>query len=105
MAETWTVLRLIQWTGEYFGKKGVDAAEGRQGRVVAPDIAADALAVAKANVEALGVAAQVELRQGDLFAPVGGARFEIIVSNPPYVAEGALPGLPREVQREPRLAL
>ena len=81
------------------------AAERPQVRAVATDLSADALAVARENVEALGVAARVELRQGDLFAPVGDARFDVVVSNPPYIAEGAFAGLPREVQREPRLAL
>jgi release factor glutamine methyltransferase len=81
------------------------AAERPHWRVLATDISSDALAVAKANVEALGVADRVELRQGDLFAPAADMRFHAVVSNPPYIAAGALPTLPREVQREPHLAL
>jgi release factor glutamine methyltransferase len=46
------------------------------------------------------------VRQGDLFAPVATeAPFDAVVSNPPYVRTGDLPGLQAEVRREPRLAL
>jgi release factor glutamine methyltransferase len=48
----------------------------------------------------------VTFLEGDLFAPVPpGARFDVIVSNPPYLPSAELPGLSREVRREPRLAL
>jgi len=73
-------------------------------RVVATEISPEALAVARENAEALG--ARVELLEGDLDAPVAaGERFDVIVSNPPYVPSGEIPGLAREVRREPRLAL
>lgn len=73
-------------------------------RVVATDLSPAALAVARANAEALGAA--VELREGDLDAPVpAGERFDVVVSNPPYVPSGEIEGLSREVRREPRLAL
>jgi release factor glutamine methyltransferase len=73
-------------------------------RVVATDLSPAALAVARENAAALGAA--VELLAGDLFAPVpADARFDVIVSNPPYVPSGELPGLSREVRREPSLAL
>ncbi len=87
------------------GILAVSLALGRAGaRVTAVDLSADALAVARANAEALGAA--VELLQGDLLAPVpAGARFDVIVSNPPYIPTGELAGLQREVKREPRLAL
>ncbi|QIM54487.1 peptide chain release factor N(5)-glutamine methyltransferase [Hydrogenophaga crocea] len=55
-------------------------------RVTATDASADALAVARANAERLGLA--VALRQGAWLAAVPGERFELIVSNPPYIAEG-----------------
>jgi len=81
-------------------------AERPQVRVLATDLSPDALEVARANVSALGLAERVALVQGDLFAPVDPAqRFEVIVANPPYVAEPAMASLPREVLREPRLAL
>ena len=73
-------------------------------RLTAVDLSADALAVARANAAALS--ATVEFLQGDLFAPVpAGRRFDVVVSNPPYVPTGELTGLSREVRREPRLAL
>src|SRR5690606_35093831 len=74
--------------------------------VWAVDLSTDALEVAALNAERLGVGPRVTLRQGDLFAGLPeDARFELIVSNPPYVSSGELPTLQREVQREPRLAL
>src|SRR5512145_2849942 len=73
-------------------------------RVLATELSPDALRVARENVAALGAA--VELLEGDLFAPLpAGARFDVVVSNPPYVPSGELPGLSREVRREPALAL
>ena len=44
-------------------------------------------------------------REGDLWAAVGDQVFDVVVSNPPYIATGELAGLDREVQREPKLAL
>ena len=73
-------------------------------RVVATEISPEALRVARENAEALG--ARVELLEGDLDAPVSaGERFDLIVSNPPYVPSGEIEGLAREVRREPRIAL
>ena len=74
-------------------------------RVVAVDLSPDAAALARENAAALG-AANVEVLEGDLYAPVpAGARFDVVVANPPYVPTGELPGLARELHREPRLAL
>jgi release factor glutamine methyltransferase len=81
------------------------AAERPQARVIATDVSPDALAVAAENVATLGVSDRVELRQGDLFAPLEGQRFDVVVSNPPYIAEAVVKTLSAEVQREPRLAL
>jgi release factor glutamine methyltransferase len=73
-------------------------------RVLATDRSEDALAVARENAAALG--ARVELAAGDLWAAVpGDERFDVVVSNPPYVPARELAGLPREVRREPSLAL
>jgi release factor glutamine methyltransferase len=73
-------------------------------RVVATEISPEALAVARENATALG--ATVELLEGDLDAPVAaGERFDLILSNPPYVPSGEIEGLSREVRREPRIAL
>ena len=73
-------------------------------RIVATDISAEALAVARGNAAALGLA-RVELIQGDWLACLPGRRFHLLVSNPPYVAAGD-PALSQpELAREPRLAL
>jgi len=87
------------------GALAISLALARPGaRVTAVDLSPDALAVARLNAEALG--ATVELLQGDLFASVPPElRFDVVVSNPPYVPSGELPGLSREVRREPALAL
>ncbi|MBN1206584.1 MAG: peptide chain release factor N(5)-glutamine methyltransferase [Myxococcaceae bacterium] len=82
------------------------AAERPQASVLATDLSPDACALARENAEALGVGARVTILQGDLFAPVPeDARFPLIVSNPPYIASGEIPGLSAEVRREPNLAL
>jgi release factor glutamine methyltransferase len=73
-------------------------------RIVATDISADALAVARANAAALGLA-RVEMVQGDWLTCLRERRFHLLVSNPPYVAAGD-PALGQpELLREPRLAL
>lgn len=71
--------------------------------VVATDRSEDALAVARANAEALGLA--VEFRAGDLLDPLRGATFHALVANLPYIPTGDLAGLPAAVQFEPRAAL
>ena len=72
--------------------------------IVATDISGDALSLARENAAALG--AEVRFVQGDLFAPVAGERFELIVSNPPYIPTAELAELPHEVTGfEPSLAL
>lgn len=72
-------------------------------RVVACDLSADALQVARQNAHQLD--ANVTFRQGDLWDAVPETRFDVIVSNPPYIASGELPGLQQEVRREPAMAL
>ncbi|HEY1815035.1 MAG TPA: peptide chain release factor N(5)-glutamine methyltransferase [Kofleriaceae bacterium] len=72
-------------------------------RVIATELSADAAKVARQNVAKHGFA--VEVREGDLWAPVAGERFELIVSNPPYVATAVIDTLAPEVRREPRIAL
>jgi release factor glutamine methyltransferase len=83
----------------------ISAALARPGaRVVATEISPEAILVARENATALG--AKAELLEGDLDAPVAaGERFDLIVSNPPYVPSGEIEGLSREVRREPRIAL
>lgn len=75
------------------------AAEGRFERVVATDIAADALAVARRNAAGLPPgAAPVEFRNGDLLAPLAGERLAVLVSNPPYIAHDEAVELPASVR-------
>ena len=71
--------------------------------VWAADISEAALALAKENAERLG--AEVKFVQGDLFSPVTGEKFHVIVSNPPYIPESLRGRLQAEVEREPALAL
>lgn len=75
-----------------------------QAAVDAVDLSPDALEVAAINVEALG-ADRVTLHRGDLFAPLAGRRFDLIITNPPYVEAEVMNGLPDEYRHEPVLAL
>lgn len=72
---------------------------------VAVDISADALAVAGENAGRHQVDDRLQLRQGDLWEPVSGMVFDVIVSNPPYIAAGDIDSLAPEVRQEPLLAL
>ena len=83
------------------------AAEGEYERVVASDASRDALDVARRNAARLGTADRVEFREGSVFDVVSeGERFDVIVSNPPYVAESERAGLAKEVvDHEPGAAL
>jgi release factor glutamine methyltransferase len=82
------------------------AREGPFGRVVATDASPDALALAARNASKHALEAVVELRGGDLLAPLGGERFDALVSNPPYIAEPERDALEPEVRDfEPPLAL
>jgi ribosomal protein L3 glutamine methyltransferase len=73
--------------------------------VDAVDISPDALAVARINREALGLARRVRLVQSDFFAGLAGRRYDIIASNPPYVGTVEFKGLPPEYGHEPAGAL
>ncbi|WP_280540293.1 50S ribosomal protein L3 N(5)-glutamine methyltransferase [Chromohalobacter sp. 11-W] len=69
------------------------------------DISPEALAVAKANIVHHDVGKRVRAVTSDLFAGVAGQRYDIIVSNPPYVDARDLAGMPAEFRHEPSLAL
>lgn len=73
-------------------------------RVVATDLSADALAVARVNRHDHGLDARLALVQTDLLAGLRGP-FDLIVSNPPYVPEGERAELPAEYAHEPALGL
>ncbi len=83
------------------------AAECPAAHVTAVDASADALAVARANAEGLALAERVTFLHGDWFdALTGDARFDVIVSNPPYISHDELPELPADVRDwEPHAAL
>ena len=72
--------------------------------VDAVDISKDALAVAARNVADYGLDGRVTLHRGDLFAPLGGKHYDLIISNPPYVDAEGMAGLPAECRAEPKIA-
>lgn len=76
-----------------------------ESQVDAADISADALDVAKRNVTDYGLANRVHLVRSNMFAALAERRYDLIVSNPPYVKAAAMKKLPEEYQAEPVLAL
>ncbi len=70
----------------------------------ATDLSADALEVAKINVARHGLAQQITLHHGNLFTPVFGRRYDLIIANPPYVAEEEVDAFDAEYSAEPRIA-
>ena len=73
-------------------------------QVDAVDISRDALTVAAHNVAEHGLDDRISLHCGDLFAPLGEASYDLIISNPPYVDAEGMASLPPECRAEPRLA-
>lgn len=73
--------------------------------VDAVDLSPDALEVAKINVTDHGLEERVKLYHGDLFKPLKGKKYDLIISNPPYVDAEAMANLPPEYQAEPTMAL
>lgn len=73
--------------------------------VDAVDISADALAVAKRNVTVYALEKRVNLIQSDLFEGLQGKRYDLIISNPPYVPQTSMDKLPAEYNHEPAIAL
>lgn len=74
-------------------------------QVDASDISSEALAVAKINVLRHCVEDQVQLHESDLFNGLPNKKYDIIVSNPPYVSAEEMSELPKEYHHEPRLGL
>lgn len=73
--------------------------------VDASDVSSDALAVAKINTLRHHVEEQVKLHQADLFHSLPAKKYDIIVSNPPYVDAEDMASLPKEYHHEPQLGL
>ena len=86
------------------GCVAISLAHAAQCRVVATDVSAEALAVARKNALRHGVSGRVELVQTSYLEGVPG-KFDVITSNPPYVKEGDKPALSRDVRHEPDVAL
>jgi ribosomal protein L3 glutamine methyltransferase len=74
-------------------------------RVDAADLSEAALAVARINVKHHRLGRRVRLVRSDLFQALKGRRYDVIVTNPPYVARAEMKTLPREYRHEPELAL
>ncbi len=74
-------------------------------KVDALDISPEALDVCRRNVRSMRLARRVQVLQSNYFAAVPGRRYDIIVSNPPYVGQAEMRTLPREYRHEPRLGL
>lgn len=80
------------------------AQERPRARVVATDASDAALAIARRNAQALGIS-NIQWRCGDWLAPLAGARFELIASNPPYIASADPHLAEGDLRHEPAMAL
>lgn len=76
-----------------------------QAKVDAADLSEEALAVTRLNIARHGLESRVRAIQSDVFSSLVNERYDIIVSNPPYVGDEELESLPAEYAREPRLGL
>jgi ribosomal protein L3 glutamine methyltransferase len=74
-------------------------------RVDAADLSSAALAVARSNVSRYELKQRIRLVKSDLFATLGGRKYDLIVSNPPYVTARSMRNLPKEYRHEPSMAL
>ena len=74
-------------------------------QIDAADLSAGALALARTNVANHRFDDRITLHRGDLFAPLGARRYDLIISNPPYVDARGMARLPPEYRHEPRMAL
>jgi ribosomal protein L3 glutamine methyltransferase len=73
-------------------------------QIDAVDISKDAIEVAARNVADYGLQDRVTLHRGDLFGPLGDKRYDLIITNPPYVDAHGMAELQRECRAEPKLA-
>jgi release factor glutamine methyltransferase len=91
---------LVADIGTGSGAIAVAVAANSKARVVATDVSARAIEIAKGNARGA-----VEFRQGSMFDPLGAETFDLVCCNPPYIADDDYDGLPPELRWEPRLAL
>lgn len=73
--------------------------------VDAVDLSSDALDVAAINIRDYGLEDRVTLHKGDLFGPLTGKKYDLIITNPPYVDRQGMESLPPEFRHEPAMAL
>ena len=74
-------------------------------KIDAVDLSAGALALARRNVATHRLGDRITLHRGDLLKPLAGQRYDLILSNPPYVDRRGMDRLPPEYRHEPRMAL
>jgi ribosomal protein L3 glutamine methyltransferase len=82
----------------------VAALQFERAQLDAVEISSDAMAVAEINVRDYGLQDRIALVQSDLFAGLGGRRYDLILANPPYVDAESIAAFPPEFAAEPRLA-
>ena len=76
-----------------------------QARVDAVDLSPEAISVAERNIEEYGLSEHIEIIHSDAFASLVGKRYDLIISNPPYVNADSVAALPPEYLHEPVMAL
>lgn len=74
-------------------------------RIVATDISKKALEIARHNAKLNGVMDNIDFMESNLFDKIKNIKFDIIVSNPPYIETNVIPTLPKDVRQEPTIAL
>lgn len=74
-------------------------------QIDAADLSPDALEVARINVDDYGLQDRIRLVESDVFSALGDERYDLIVSNPPYVTQASVDALPAEYLHEPAMAL
>ncbi len=81
------------------------ASERPMAELTASDVSSSALKLARENADELHLNERVRFVEGSLFAAVPGETFDLVISNPPYIARSDRASLPRELAHEPEVAL